>query len=320
MVTQPTLDIVDIHTHLWPPAWGPGGARRKPGATLAADILNRIANPDALVGEFEAAGVGLAVVSTTIESLFGIEGPVDGAVIAEVNDWLATLVAKHPGRLAALATADAFAGEAGAREAERAVVELGLCGIVIDSSRRGLFLGDASVRPTLEVAARLRVPVFVHPVGLPDPSIFIAGAGTLGNSLGRGLMNGVAFLSVLQSGILDELPELDLVFATLGLGGIVQAARGGKFGREQRGRSPRPNIYFDTMGDDPAIIKVLTSFFGADRVVAGTDWPILPALSQQTLKANLEAAGLSEAEQKLVAGGNARRLFERRAARSEAAE
>ena len=51
MVTQPTLDIVDIHTHLWPPAWGPGGARRKPGATLAADILNRIANPAIAVAE-----------------------------------------------------------------------------------------------------------------------------------------------------------------------------------------------------------------------------------------------------------------------------
>ncbi len=122
-------------------------------------------------------------------------------------------------------------------------------------------------------------------------------------------MNGVAFLSVLQAGLLDELPDLHLVFATLGVGAIVQAARGGKYGREQRQDRPRPNIYFDTMGQDPAIIKVLTGVFGADRVVAGTDWPILPALTQSGLSAALAGAGLSTEEQALVANGNARRLL-----------
>jgi predicted TIM-barrel fold metal-dependent hydrolase len=95
---------------------------------------------------------------------------------------------------------DAFAGESAAREAERAIGELGLSGLVIDSSRGGLFLGDKSVRPTLEVAARHRVPIFVHPVAHPNSDVLIAGAGKNGNSLGRGLMNGVAFLSLTRSG------------------------------------------------------------------------------------------------------------------------
>ena len=142
----------------------------------------------------------------------------------------------------------------------------------------------------------------------------------LGNSLGRGLMNGVAFLSIIQSSILEELPDLHLIFATLGLGGIVQAARGGIYGRTERQKRPRPNIYFDTMGADPAIVRTLTGFFGADRVLAGTDWPILPALQAESLAANLAEAGLNEAEQRLVAGGNARRLLSLRAAKAEAAE
>ena len=303
------MDIVDFHTHLWPADWGPGSKRAKPGGAISPDIHRRIASPDALLEEFEAAGVSLGVVSTTIESLFGVDGPVDAGLIPEVNDWLAELADHHSGRLASLATIDAFSGDAGAREVERAINGLKLSGIVIDSSRRGLFLGDASLRPTLEAAAHLKVPVFVHPVGLPDASIFAAGAGTLGNSLGRGLMNGVAFLSVLQAGLLDELPNLTLVFATLGVGAIVQAARGGKYGRDQRDKGPRPNIYFDTMGQDPAIVRVLTSFFGAERVVAGTDWPILPALTQDGLAASLAAAGLTPAEQVAVAGGNARRIL-----------
>ena len=302
------LDIVDIHTHLWPPAWGPGGRFAKPAGSFSPEIHRKITTPAALVEEFKAAGVSLAVVTATIESLFGAEGPVDFAGIAEANDWLAGLVAAEPS-LAAFGVTDVFAGEQGAREAERAIVELGLSGLVIDSARGGKFLAHPSARPTLEVAARHRVPVFVHPVAHPNSEMLITGAGMLGNSLGRGLMNGVAFLSIIQSPILDDLPDLHLVFATLGLGGIVQAARGGIYGRSERQRLPRPNIYFDTMGADPAIVSTLVGFFGAERVLAGTDWPILPALQADSLAASLAEAGLDDTQQRLVAGGNARRLL-----------
>ena len=74
------------------------------------------------------------------------------------------------------------------------------------------------------------------------------------------------------------------------------------------------------MGDDPAIVRTLVNFFGADRVLAGTDWPILPALRAQSLAANLTEAGLPEAEQRLVAGDNARRLLGLREAKAQAAE
>lgn len=313
------LDIVDIHTHLWPTAWGPGGKYAKPASGFAPEIYHKITTPQALVDEFEAAGVSLAIVTATIESLFGAEGPVDPSAVREANDWVATLSRYDPS-LVGFAVIDAFSGEDGAREAERAIGELGLPGLVIDSSRDGKFLADPSVRPTLEVAARYRVPVFVHPVAHPNSQILIAGAGTLGNSLGRGLMNGIAFLSVIQSTLLDDLPDLHLIFATLGLGGIVQAARGGIYGRAERAAGTRSNIYFDTMGDDPAIIRTLTGFFGAERVLAGTDWPILAALDHRSLAASLAEAGLSEAEARLVAGGNARRLLGLRDVQAQAAE
>lgn len=304
------LDIVDIHTHLWPADWGITG-RRRISSGLPDEVLNKITNPAALLSEFKEAGVSLAVLSTTIESLFGVEGSVDHAVIGEVNDWLAELVKHNPGRLAALATIDPFSGEIAAREAERAIGELGLSGLVIDSARNGKFIGDPVARATFAVAAKYRVPVFVHPINAPQADILVAGAGKLGNSHGRGLMNGVAFLSVLETGLLDEFPDLDLVFATLGLGAIVQASRGGRYARQNRAEGLRPNIYFDTMGDDPSIIAILAEFFGPERVLAGTDWPILPSLSQQSLNRSFEAARLGDEAKALIAGGNARRLLGR---------
>lgn len=313
------LDVVDIHTHLWPPAWGLGGQYAKAAGGFAPDVYRKITTPQALVDEFQAAGISLAIVTATIESLFGAEGAVDPAAVREANNWLAT-VSHYDQSLVGFAVTDAFSGEEGAREAERAIGELGLSGLVIDSSRDGKFLSDPSVRPTLEVAACYKVPVFVHPVAHPNSQVLIAGAGTLGNSLGRGLMNGVAFLSVIQSSLLDDLPDLHLIFATLGLGAIVQAARGGIYGRAERAAGKRQNIYFDTMGHDPAIIRTLTGFFGAERVLAGTDWPILAALDRKSLVASLAEAGLSEAEARLVAGGNARRLLGFREAQAQAAE
>jgi hypothetical protein len=68
------LDVVDIHTHLWPPAYGPGGARQKPGFGFGPEIYRKITTPAELVSDFNAAGIDLAVVTTTIESLFGAEG------------------------------------------------------------------------------------------------------------------------------------------------------------------------------------------------------------------------------------------------------
>ena len=65
------LDIVDIHTHLWPVDWGQNGSRRISGG-LPDDVLRKIVDPASLIDEFSIAGVSLAVLSTTIESLFGM--------------------------------------------------------------------------------------------------------------------------------------------------------------------------------------------------------------------------------------------------------
>lgn len=313
------LDIVDIHAHLWPPAWRPGGRYEKPAGAFLPEVHRKITTPQALVDELERSGVSLAVVTATIESLFGMDGSVPLEAVREANDWLATLSRDYP-TLTGFAVVNAFTGEEAAREAERAIVELGLSGLVIDRSRAGKFIADPAVRPTLEVAAHHRVPVFVHPVAHPNAETLIEGAGNLGNSLGRGLMNGIAFLSVVQSPLLEELPDLHLVFATLGLGAIVQAGRGGIYNRAARAAGRRPNIYFDTMGHDPDIIRTLTGFFGAERVLAGTDWPILAALDADALRQSLAQAALNEQQARLVAGGNARRLLGLRQDQAAAAE
>jgi predicted TIM-barrel fold metal-dependent hydrolase len=241
-----SLSIIDFHVHIRPPWWRPvplAGLNARDAAWHAAWSA-KLTAPDDLLSESAEAGVGLNLLSSTIEGISGIRGPVDHDEVRRHNDYLGELAAAHPGRLAALAAVDAFSGEVGAREAERAVLEGGHVGLVIDSARDGVYAGDPSTRPVFEVADRLGVPILVHPVAAETAEALTRSAGRAGNSFGRGHVNGTAFLSILESGVLEDHPDLDLVFTGIGLGALViAAAELPQYGAAARGRGDaRPRI------------------------------------------------------------------------------
>ena len=45
-------EIIDIHTHLWPPEWGPNGKYEKKSFGFSPEIYRKIVSPKALVDEF----------------------------------------------------------------------------------------------------------------------------------------------------------------------------------------------------------------------------------------------------------------------------
>lgn len=311
-------NIVDFHAHIRPPWWEPAlpdaSQLDQEERAIRLERFKKIVDVDLLVRESEEGDVSLRLLSATIEGFFGTQGPTDIAEIRRVNDFLSETQSKHPRRLAALATVDAFAGDEAAREAERAIVELGHVGIVIDSSRDEQFLSAPSVRPTLEVAASLKVPVLVHPVGAPNSDALTKGGGTPAYSFGRGLINGAAFLSALKASLFDELPDLHLVFTAIGVGALVIAAAESEYySPAARANGHRPNAYFDIMGLNPETIRYLVDFLGADHVLVGSDWPIWAPVSRTALTTAFEKSGLSAEQQALVAEGNARRLLGMRA-------
>jgi len=315
-ITDQDWPIIDFHVHVRPPWW----KVEIPATASEADAEwqrtwgKKLTDPQALLQESDEGGVSLRILSSTVEGVSGISGPVDYDEIRRHNDYLAGLAAHHPGRLAALAAVDAFLGEVGAREAERAVTELGHVGIVIDSARDGLFAGNPITRPTFELAARLKAPVFVHPVAATNADTLIAAAGRAGNSFGRGHVNGIAFLSILKSGLLEEFPDLDVVFTGIGLGALtIAAVEAPAYSlAARRSGKRRPNLYFDFMGFDPAVLRFAVDILGPDRVLVGSDWPIWEALSREKLVSVFNHAGIGDADRRLIASGNAQRLLERR--------
>jgi glutamate/tyrosine decarboxylase-like PLP-dependent enzyme len=121
-----------------------------------------VRDPAALTASIESAGIAARVINTPTAFIEDADGRLPPGAIQRVNDQMAELVAKHPGKLYGLASVDAFSGDDGAREVTRAVKDLKLRGLVLESAKRDLLLGAKETRPTLAGAASLGVPGWVR--------------------------------------------------------------------------------------------------------------------------------------------------------------
>ena len=306
--------IVDFHNHYMGPTWTlttlaglPPGARTK-WERINSNLLSQAA----LLNSIEIAGVTARVINSPTALIEDADGNVPPDAQQRINDQMAELVGKFPGKLYGLATVDAFAGDAGAREVTRAVRDLGLRGVFLESAKRDLLLGARETRPTLAAAAALGVPVFVHPETDPDLHRRFSRSGPIGVRLARGTINSAALISMLEGGTFDEIPKLQVVVTTLAFGGVLLA---GGFGDGQNIRSDAPalarrHVYIDTMGLNPAAIRAAVDLLGADHVLTGTDWPIAEERSvPERLQKAFAHAGLGPAEQQMIASGNTLKLL-----------
>ncbi len=303
------LKIVDFHNHYVGPSFGLTTLAAAPPALRKywEEVNGNLADPRALISSIEAADITARVINTPTAFIQDADGNVPPGTIQRINDELAGLVGRHPGRLHALATVDAYSGEAGARELTRAVRELGLRGVFVESAKNDLLLDAPQARPTLAAAASLGVPVFVHPITDRALHNRFRGYGRLGVRLARSTINSAALFALIEGGTFDELPQLRVVVTTLALGGVLLA---GGFGDGHRLRRDAPevsrrHVYIDTMGLHPVLIRSAVDLLGADHVLAGTDWPIAVEKSmQERLHTALSACGLDETRQQMVAGAN----------------
>jgi predicted TIM-barrel fold metal-dependent hydrolase len=302
-------EIIDIHGHLFPPTvvdhTPPGGL--SPSLAAAWPLLR---DADAQLEQAARAGTDVKVVNAPLSTVAGPTGAIAPDLAARLNDALAAEMARHDGRLVAFATVDAFAGDEGAEEARRAVDQLGFPGLLVDAARGDAVLSDPEARPTLAFAAQRGIPVFAHPVNPPrlDPRFARVPGGVL---LARGTESALSTLALLASGTLTELGGLELLIAGIGAAALLLSAfLDGPDAPQPPPSAARTRLWIDTMGFDPQAIRYAVDTVGADRVVVGSDWPIMwRDASRERVEDALSAAGLDEADAAAVSGGNARRLL-----------
>lgn len=308
-----TPRLIDFHSHYYETSWA--ATPSAPGLRGLARVWPLITNITAQLDALAAVGVDTKVLSAPPAPLVAPGGQLSAQVISHINDRLAELVAAYPEQLLALATIDAFQGETAAREVERSVQSLGMSGICVDCALGERFLDAAEARPTLEAAAALDVPIFVHPVSpawLPTRYSQLGHPGVL---LARGTEDAASILALLRSGLLTELPSLKLVIPLIGVAALIFAGLTDEERLHEDGWSGAPpseirrRLYIDTMGFDAPTIRFALDLLGADHVLLGSDWPIMPIAARARVTGLLADLNLSAAEQIAVLNGNTLRLL-----------
>ena len=305
--------IIDFHSHHVPARWRPTTLANFPPSQRSRweRINRRLADPAALLESIESADITARVVNIPT-ALFAEAGQTFAADLFEqVNDEMALLVTGQPGKLHGLASVDAFAGEASARELTRAVRQLGLRGVFVESEKGGLLLDAPEARPTLATAAELGVPVFAHPVNMPVWTDRMARFGQAGTLLARGTVNAASLVALLEGGVFEALPTLRVVVTNLALGGVLLARA---FGSRADGRDVaallRRHVWVDTMGFEPAVLRTAADLLGVENLLAGSDWPIVSdGPIRERLDAALAEAGFSPVDQERIRSGNAQALL-----------
>ncbi|AWD22558.1 amidohydrolase family protein [Fuscovulum blasticum] len=308
------LSIIDFHSHYIPPGFDLGHLVTGSAANRAhwQSVIGKITDPRALVEDIDSGDLAGRVVNVPLALIAPHPAGFPADLPARLNDALAALVAERPGQLFGLAAVDTFGGEASARELTRAVQELGLHGVFLDSGRGDRLINAPEARPVLEAAAGLGVPVFLHPVNPPGLTEQLAPFGRLGTLLARGTVNSAALASLIAEGVFDRLPGLQVVVTNLAIAGILLGAA---YDQPEDRRSPaakvlRRQVFADTMGFDPVVIAALAAALGPDRVLAGSDWPIVSqGPIRPRLQAALNGAGLSPDAQSAIASGTLRKLL-----------
>ena len=325
------MKVIDAHAHVIPPALvdamrdglAPDGVRLEPdgGRTWVVHRQGyRYPLPDdfhdvpARLATMDRHGIDAALLSIAPPLfLYWIEPQAGVAAARLINDAIAGMVAKAPGRFTGLATLPLQDPAAAVAELRRCVRAHGFRGAQIGPHAEGVPLDDERLRPVLAAAADEGVPLIIHPYyvgsspGLDD---FY-----LTNLQGNPWQTAVCASRLILSGTLDALPGLGLVLVHGGGHLPYQMGRldhGHRVRPEAQGCVHPPSAYarrfhYDTLTHSPAAARWLIGQVGADRVVLGTDTPF--DMGAGSLGTQLDGAQLGETDRQAIAHVNAERLF-----------
>ena len=302
-----TVRIIDFHNHHVPARFELTAVRSVPPAQRPrwAELARILADEELLLRDVREGDIGARVINIPGQLIADENGELPHDTIVSMNDHVADLVARHAGRLIGLASVDGFDGERSAREAERAIGELGLRGLFMDCARGEAMLDAPQVRPTLAVAAKYGVPVFAHPVAPQPLTRQLSRYGPAGTLYARATANSAAIIALVDGGVLEDLPGLRIVVTALAMGGLAVVA-----GLSERSLPVmREHVYIDTNLLHPKLLRAAINLLGAERVLAGSDWPINDVPLRPALEQAMDRAGLSARERNAIAGGNCRRLL-----------
>ena len=325
------MPIVDVHNHFYPPEYLDALRSGKSVVKMTTDSKG---NPHihypgdynvAVAGHrdiayrqevLEQEGVDTQILTLTTPGTH-VETPAYATHLAAlVNDAFARIVSERRPRFGALATLPLNDPRASLREMRRAMEELRLPGAMLFSNVNGIALADQRFWPLYEYADATAAVLHIHPtspVGVEAMTEY-----WLMPLVGFLMDTTLAAAHLVFSGVAERFPNIRWVLGHLG-GAIPYLAerldRGFHAFAECRANISRPpseylrTWHYDTVNFDANALQLAITFAGADRVLAGSDYPHQIGSIPSMLEA-LRSLPVSEVDTAKILGGNAARVYE----------
>jgi len=276
--------IIDFHTHIFPP-WIKDDRSKYAGSdqTLASMYSSpkaRMATADEVIASMDRDGVDISVVLNI--------GWGSSELYTATNDYIMESIARYPKRLIGFCTIPLQSPEAAMAEIERCV-KGGVRGVgeIRPDPQRTDLRDEKAIRPVIELIIRHKLILLTHtsePVGHQYP--------------GKGKITPDVIYPLITA-----FPELKLVCAHWG-GGLPFYALMPEV------KEALANVFFDTAASpflyNPRIYHQVSEIIGADKILFGTDYPLMP---QRRVMKEIRSLNLPGETAGLIFSGNARRLL-----------
>jgi predicted TIM-barrel fold metal-dependent hydrolase len=318
--------VIDAHSHVAPAELIDAIAEVKPGPEVE-DLRSRpyLYDWDARVRYMDEHGIDMQVLVPARPPMWlGMEPEQVHELARVCNDAIAGAVAKHPGRFVGVAVLP-IVDDVMLDELERARTKLGLRGVQIYSNVDGEPIDSEPMWALYDAAAAHDLPIWIHPQHGPTHPW-----------MNKDLVNrlfywpfetSAAMARLVFGGVMERYPNLKVV--THHLGGMVSfyGARIGSFSAmveqfaatglttpsaafegDVEGRFKR--FYADTaVSGSPIALRCGVDFFGADRVLFGTDFPFEGEQVPLDILRTVRELDVSEQDRANILGNNAARLL-----------
>jgi aminocarboxymuconate-semialdehyde decarboxylase len=275
--------------------WRDGSQVVRYGGREVRAALREFSDVGRILEEQDRSGVDVVVLAPWV-NLCGVE-------VERQNEGLAALVGN---RVAALGTVDPGSPEQ--------LVELmrdgRLAGVELPAAPGGDYLGHERFRDFWAAAEETNALVFIHPstrgFGLP-----VLEEHYMWNTIGNPVETTVTAAHMVGAGVMDDFPSLRVLLAHGG--GVLPALRG-RLAHEQTIHPPGRDVlgaiarfHVDTVVHDSHVLQGLVDFFGAERVLLGSDYPFDMGVERPA--EIVRALELPVEQEAAILGGNASRLL-----------
>lgn len=279
------MQAIDIHSHMILPCYLEGLEKMGTVTERKGDFPRPEWSEEAHLRFMDRAGIECSILSLSSPHIHAGDGELACETARNINDAVAALCKRHPGRLRFAATLPFPEVEGSLEEVRHCYDELGAVAVKLPSSANGVYLGDPSQDTLFEELNRRKSVVIIHPDRPHDmpENVFTAGPAPLFEFIADTTR---AVLNMIANGTLDQYPDIKVVVPHCGsfLPFVVHRLIGISRIMIPKGLMKPVNVseavsklYFDVAGDAfPVALDALLKIADPTHILYGSDYPYTP--------------------------------------------